>query len=77
MIDVVELVTFKTKTPNPDETVKQKRAAVDILTSFKECGGIAFQGMALEEPNVSVLCVKRDSYRVRDSYQIRERLQTS
>jgi hypothetical protein len=62
--NVIEVITFKPNKANPTETKRKQVEALKIVTAAKGCKGISFEGVAREEPDVTVRCVEWDSVQV-------------
>jgi hypothetical protein len=61
--NVVSLTSFKPNKSDPATKSKQVEA-LTLLDGAKGCEGVKFEGVAREEPDVSVRCIEWDSAKV-------------
>jgi hypothetical protein len=62
--NVIQVVTFKPNKVNPTDTKRKQVEALKIVTASEGCKGISFEGVAREEPDVTVRCIEWDSVKV-------------
>jgi hypothetical protein len=67
--NVIEVITFKPNKASPTETKRKQVEALKIVTSARGCKGVSFEGVAREDPDVTVRCIEWDSVEVSQTYR--------